>query len=225
MADLVHFTARLPFTYWSHLFTSQQGNHGRLPMQGLSMACYYVTKRRQCSTSSQIVFARQFCLNLFSLLLELEHTVSVPHSPWQVLCRLVRKASKKIGKAKRKGCNRTIYLALGYCGTTGTIVLLMEFLPSYRQPSTPSKKRWGCATVVFGWSHKAPGVNLWSCSGHMWFWGCNVCKFLLCPSWAKRVVFYGILSPLFPFFNTKICISPVFFPRTTHESCVSFHLR
>lgn len=119
-----------------------------------------------------------------------------------MLCRLVTKASKKIGKAKRKGCNSNIYLALGYCGTTGTVVLLVELLPYCRQPS---------ASI------------LWSCSEHMWFLRCNVCNPLLSPSWVKRVVLYGILSPLLPLFNT--CSCPACLRKTRTASTIRSEIR
>jgi hypothetical protein len=52
-----------------------------------------------------------------------------------------RKASTRIGKAKRKGFISAIILGLGLYGTTGIVVFFMQHLPPSRLHITPSKKR------------------------------------------------------------------------------------
>jgi hypothetical protein len=79
-----------------------------------------------------------------------------------------RKVSKKIGKAKAKKKGFTVlycYHTWGFDYTEPqkfTRYLCSFFLP----PDFPTLFQRRDEAVVFGWSLKAPGVILWSCSGH-----------------------------------------------------------
>jgi len=69
-----------------------------------------------------------------------------------------------LGRPRPKEKDLTVlsYLGLGLYGTTGMAVFFMQLLP----PDCPSLLQRRDEAVVFGWSPKARGVILWSCSGH-----------------------------------------------------------